>query len=107
MCRYNLGDIAGCTSIYLRACGLAIPLASGAMGVLLQRALDEAQQLRAARREDDAAWKLRKAFDAVLSEPTVVSASKSSARLSGAEDFKRVGDCVRSKTGCTKYSLTD
>ena len=56
------------------------------MGVRLQRALDEAQQLRAARREDDAAWKLRKAFDAVLSEPTVVSASKSSARLSGAED---------------------
>ena len=94
LCRYNLGDIAGCTSIYLRACGLAIPLASGAMGVRLQRALDEAQQLRAARREDDAAWKLRKAFDAVLSEPTVVSSSKSShAAQENAMSF-RVGNML-------------
>ena len=67
--RYNAGDIAGCASTYVRACSQALPLASGGSRAALQRALDTAQGLRGAGRDDEAAWALRRAFDAVLEEP--------------------------------------
>ncbi len=50
----------------MRACGQAVPLASGESRAVLQRALDAAQGQRGAGRDDEAAWTLRRAFDAVL-----------------------------------------
>ena len=64
--RYNAGDIAGCTTKYIQACDSALKLASGQIRAQLQRALEEAQRLRGMRREDEAAWTLRRAFDTVL-----------------------------------------
>jgi hypothetical protein len=43
-------------------------MASGQTRARLQQALDEAQRLRTAHRDDEAAWALRRAFDAALAD---------------------------------------
>ena len=93
--RYNAGDVAGCAAAYLRACSLAVPLASGQTRAQLQRAMDEAQRLRTGRRDNDAAWTLRRAFDAVLGAPAaadpapVPSGEPPGAAMAGAAEEMR------------------
>jgi hypothetical protein len=75
----------------VRACGAAIALASGQTRERLQKALDEAQRLRTARRDDDAAWALRRAFDAALAEP---SPARSAAAKSAADPAPPIADAA-------------